>query len=68
MVARATEALRSVYNVEQPEGVGGGGGGGGGGGPRSMFDECDLSGVRMRNATAECHLDEVVGLNYFGAV
>jgi hypothetical protein len=54
----ALEALRSVYNVEQPESRA----------PRSMYDDCDLSSARMSNATADCHLDEVIGLNYFGAV
>ena len=54
----AIEALRGVFNVDQPESRA----------PSSMYDDCGLASARMSNATAKCHLDEVIGLNYFGAV
>lgn len=55
----AVKALSSVFNVDQYEGPSA---------PRSVFDDCDLSSARMSNATANCHLDALIGLDYYGAV
>ena len=34
----------------------------------SMYDACGLGKTHPNESTSSCHLDEIIGLNYYGAV